>query len=239
MIEITVALHGRIVRTARFDTPRVRIGRTPENDLQLDNPVLSRRHAELERGPGGWLVRDLESTNGLHVNGRPVTERPIRDGDLIAIGKFVLAIQLLPGDQEGVSTAGGRTLTHAGRRGGPGLSEEPEQLGPVLAHLAVRRGPPHGVFLLRRASFGIGRSQACELPLPGVFAPLRLALIVRGLGGFSLLNVSNRADGVFQNGQPVALRSRLENGDRLEFKSVLATFREGAPTDPKTAWDTQ
>ena len=42
------------------------LGRSSEADLQVDGDVVSRRHAQLHRGPSGWFLTDLESANGLH-----------------------------------------------------------------------------------------------------------------------------------------------------------------------------
>jgi hypothetical protein len=45
------------------------IGRDGANDIVIDHPLASRRHARLERDDNGYLVRDLDSTNGTYVNG--------------------------------------------------------------------------------------------------------------------------------------------------------------------------
>ena len=69
------------------------IGRTEGNDLVLNHPSVSRRHAELERTPDGrWLVRDLRSRNGTRVNGEVVNEQALRPGDLVQIGQFTLRL---------------------------------------------------------------------------------------------------------------------------------------------------
>jgi pSer/pThr/pTyr-binding forkhead associated (FHA) protein len=48
------------------------VGRSPENDVVLNSPDVSRRHARLECTHGGVRVTDLNSTNGTRVDGRPV-----------------------------------------------------------------------------------------------------------------------------------------------------------------------
>jgi hypothetical protein len=62
------------------------IGRSRDCDLMLDDPNVSRRHAELRRENGGWLVSDLGSTNGVKVNGRRVNEQQLSPGDEISLG---------------------------------------------------------------------------------------------------------------------------------------------------------
>ncbi len=48
------------------------IGRDGANDLIIDHPLASRRHARFERDEAGFYVRDLNSTNGTYVNGNPI-----------------------------------------------------------------------------------------------------------------------------------------------------------------------
>jgi ABC-type multidrug transport system ATPase subunit/pSer/pThr/pTyr-binding forkhead associated (FHA) protein/ABC-type multidrug transport system permease subunit len=65
----------------------VRIGRNRDNDVVLDDPLVSRHHAELRAAQGGgWVVADLGSFNGTFVNGRRVDESPLKDHDLVGIG---------------------------------------------------------------------------------------------------------------------------------------------------------
>jgi hypothetical protein len=64
------------------------VGRSRDSDVVLTDASVSRRHAEIRQtGEGGWAIIDLNSTNGVKVNGRPVTsETPIEAGDRIEIG---------------------------------------------------------------------------------------------------------------------------------------------------------
>ena len=64
------------------------IGRTPDNDLQLDAKFISRHHAVILVGPASAVIEDLNSTNGVHVNGQRVFRQTLRDGDQIAIGRM-------------------------------------------------------------------------------------------------------------------------------------------------------
>ncbi|MER6378586.1 FHA domain-containing protein [Streptomyces sp. NPDC001250] len=65
----------------------VRIGRAPENDLVVDDLIVSRRHAELRAHPDGtYEIIDLGSHNGTYLNGRPVTRAPVGPGDIVGVG---------------------------------------------------------------------------------------------------------------------------------------------------------
>jgi hypothetical protein len=64
----------------------VEIGRLPECTIALSDPNVSRRHAEIRRHGSDVVVADLQSTNGTRVNGVPVRERVLEDGDEITVG---------------------------------------------------------------------------------------------------------------------------------------------------------
>jgi FhaA, N-terminal domain/FHA domain len=68
------------------DKERVVLGRSRECDIQLADPNVSRRHAELrQEGASFWIV-DLDSTNGLEVNGKRVKRAKLSDGDTFTLG---------------------------------------------------------------------------------------------------------------------------------------------------------
>jgi pSer/pThr/pTyr-binding forkhead associated (FHA) protein len=68
------------------------IGRDPACDIVLNDPKASRRHAVVESGPDGLVVRDTGSANGLAVNGLKTERSPLKDGDVIRIGDVELTV---------------------------------------------------------------------------------------------------------------------------------------------------
>jgi hypothetical protein len=79
-----------------LDGPVAVLGRSRECDCVLNDPNVSRRHAELRRGStGDWQVVDLDSTNGIKVNGRQVETSRLSPGDEVSIGttRFVFDIE--------------------------------------------------------------------------------------------------------------------------------------------------
>jgi len=69
------------------------IGRSPECDLVLPDPNVSRRHAEVRRRGRDVAVLDLGSTNGTQVNGTVVTEKALADGDDVVVGSTRLRFE--------------------------------------------------------------------------------------------------------------------------------------------------
>jgi hypothetical protein len=67
-----------------------RIGRAETADLRIESVQVSREHAEIFERHGMWLVRDLGSTNGTHVNGKQITETLLSDGDILKVAESEL-----------------------------------------------------------------------------------------------------------------------------------------------------
>jgi hypothetical protein len=71
------------------------IGRSRDCDIVLDDSGASRRHAELRPHAEGWALRDLDSTNGVRVNGRATRgAQALRQGDRVEIGSTEIVFEL-------------------------------------------------------------------------------------------------------------------------------------------------
>jgi pSer/pThr/pTyr-binding forkhead associated (FHA) protein len=95
--ELPVEIGVLIVRAgaqagSRFplDEPVTRLGRHPDSEISLDDITVSRRHAEIERTPEGYVVSDAGSLNGTYVNQERIDRMLLRHGDELQIGKFRL-----------------------------------------------------------------------------------------------------------------------------------------------------
>jgi dipeptidyl aminopeptidase/acylaminoacyl peptidase len=82
---------GRIVA---LPNQMVSIGRAPDNDVVVGDPATSGHHGRIETRNGSFWISDLGSTNGTLVNGEPVIEKQLADGDAIAIGQNTMRFTL-------------------------------------------------------------------------------------------------------------------------------------------------
>jgi hypothetical protein len=82
----TRALLERDGKRFVIDRARAVIGRSSRSDFVVDDPNVSRRHAELQRRGTDWHIVDLDSTNGVSVNGKQVRSTRLAPGDEIALG---------------------------------------------------------------------------------------------------------------------------------------------------------
>jgi len=83
---ITYSQNGE-ERTRTLGEETLRIGRHEDNELVLDNPYISRYHVEIFAEGPKHFIRDLGSTSGTFANGERITQRQLRDGDAIRLGR--------------------------------------------------------------------------------------------------------------------------------------------------------
>src|ERR671934_267649 len=76
-----------------LDRRQVLIGRSKDCDIQLPDPNVSRRHAEVRQEGAAYWVVDLDSTNGMEVNGRRQKRAKLRQGDRIVLGSTELVFR--------------------------------------------------------------------------------------------------------------------------------------------------
>jgi len=87
---VWVTTEGRTICEKELKPGRTIIGRTPENDLQIDSKYVSRHHCQLTVTGEGTLLEDLNSTNGIYMQGRRVRRHLLADGDVVQIGRHEL-----------------------------------------------------------------------------------------------------------------------------------------------------
>ncbi len=75
---------------------RLTIGRLPENDIALMDSTVSRNHAEIVLGAEGYVLKDLDSRNGIRVNGKMIKNIKLQDRDVIKIGTSTMRFLFSP-----------------------------------------------------------------------------------------------------------------------------------------------
>jgi pSer/pThr/pTyr-binding forkhead associated (FHA) protein len=89
MPQLIVSVEGVEIKQLRLRRGRTTLGRSPENDIVLENMVVSGHHCEFELGGQAEVyIEDLSSTNGTYIGGKLVKRQRLNDGDVIEIGNF-------------------------------------------------------------------------------------------------------------------------------------------------------
>jgi diguanylate cyclase (GGDEF)-like protein len=90
---VLVVITGNEIGARRKLSSNLIAGRAPDAGLHLSDAGVSWHHARFEDRGGAWAVIDLESTNGVSVNGKRCTEAILRANDRIALGRTVLRFE--------------------------------------------------------------------------------------------------------------------------------------------------
>jgi predicted component of type VI protein secretion system len=91
--QVVLRLRGVELERALLMPGRFVIGRTSDNDMQVDSKYVSRHHAQLVTGLDGCVVEDLNSTNGIYLNGKRVRRHRLAPGDVVKIGIHELVFE--------------------------------------------------------------------------------------------------------------------------------------------------
>jgi type II secretory pathway predicted ATPase ExeA len=105
---ILVGFNGQTIAERELTPGRFIIGRTPDNDLQIDSKYISRHHAQIITSASTSVLEDLNSTNGIYVRAKRVRRRMLNDGDVVQIGQHEIMYfderlsrtRVLPGEGE-------------------------------------------------------------------------------------------------------------------------------------------
>jgi adenylate cyclase len=158
---------------------RVRLGRGGENDIVLADVSVSRNHAEIRRGPDGWTIHDLNSTNGVEVNRVAVRSAPVRLGDHLTIGAFELEVESI----QPVAAAAPVKAASGALPAAPQQTVAPAAEAPVLANATIVRPladltEAFGLQAAAPATEGEGRAVGDAHRLLGFLARLARVLLV-------------------------------------------------------------
>ena len=80
-------------RSHELSRPSAIIGRSKDSDIRVSDPNVSRRHAEIRQDGSSYWIVDLDSTNGVSVNGRAVKRAKLDDEDRITLGSTELVFR--------------------------------------------------------------------------------------------------------------------------------------------------
>lgn len=237
MPKLTLLLGRRTMQVYDFKQPSIVIGRDDGADVLIDNPSVSRRHAEIRLGDEGWTVQDLGSSNGTFIGGTKIQgPQSIGLGDEIGFGKFSIVFGKALGEGEHPITtptvtqpAASRQPTMTGAQGTMHIN--PHEVRELLkesdrkkrAHVLWESGGRRGTHYLADApAVLVGTDDLCDLQVPK--APRHHVLVintdsgcdVRYLGTFGSMTVGGRS----------TKRARLRDGDVVEVGGLKLTFMD-------------
>jgi hypothetical protein len=93
MARLLVKLDGARNQVIELRLGVNRLGRSPQNDFQIEHATISAHHCEIELKEGELLVRDCDSTNGTFVGGSPVKEATLTAGQSFCLGDVEFLVE--------------------------------------------------------------------------------------------------------------------------------------------------
>ena len=94
MLSVLLKLQNTVIKEFKTDQNEIIIGRDPNNDIQIDNIAISRKHARIVKNPNDYIIEDMNSVNGIFIDGKKINKKFLKTNDEIIIGKYSLQIIL-------------------------------------------------------------------------------------------------------------------------------------------------
>jgi pSer/pThr/pTyr-binding forkhead associated (FHA) protein len=225
-----------------LDAPRLVIGRSQSCELRLMDPSVSARHCSLRHEGGRNVIVDEGSINGVMVDGErlpPQTPHPVRDGDVIRVGRVWLELRFATSIGSSVGSSARRTAAFAIDVLAQQLRAQGER---VSANITVVAGPDAGKRLeLDEADheYVIGRSRDADLVLSDELVSRHHAAVARNGGSWHVSDRGSKRGTVLTNGEltsggaPWGHSREVMVGDSVLrlIDPVAETFAELAASD--------
>jgi ABC transport system ATP-binding/permease protein len=194
----------------------ITVGRQDGNTIRLTERNVSRQHARFVRDASGYRIEDLDSYNGVTVNGVRIDKSvELKDGDRVGVGDYVIALRA---EASSTATAVGGSPT----RGNP-VRSTPGFGAPPPARLVMVSAPAPGAeFSMTKPALSIGRLEELDLCISHRSISREHARVTQKSGSFEIEDLRS-ANGVRVNGQPVK-RSPLRSGDIVDLGQVRFRF---------------
>lgn len=232
MAKLVLSLNGNVLNQYFVDKPVITIGRGTDNDIIINDALLSREHARIVSVGEDHIVEDLQSSNGTLVNGSPQTRKILHHRDIIGLGDHSLSYQntRMASDVDLERTM----LIKALPRDGQPAQESPTAT-PAIRN--TKNWPGEGsvkVLAVKAGPHEVG----AEIRLDRVIATFgfpgeQLAVITRRPLGYFLTHVEGRQVPRV-NGQVIADAAHpLNHGDEIEAAGYKLLFQADASATQK------
>jgi len=237
MAKLSLMFENKLMKEVPIGARPVTIGRSPDNDLAVDNLAVSNHHARVYYEGSRLVVEDLDSLNGTFVNDLRVERATLHDGDSIWIGKHHIKVDAtadtaLPFDSGRkaaapkinetmvLDTKVRRDMLQQAAALGERSQFSPGRLKmPTLVVLSGRVDQKE--YVLTNKLTVIGKSPMATVRLRGWFKPKVAAQINQRDDGY-YLGTGSKIPSV--NGAPIQGPVRLNDGDLIEVSGIRMNF---------------
>lgn len=204
MARLIITHQGTVIKEYELSKENVTVGRKPTNDIALDDPTVSGTHASFLHMQHTY-VEDMNSTNGIKLNGKKVNKRQLNHGDIVLIGQheFKFIDDAVQDFEQTVVIA-------------PPVQPVKTEKKPVTASVVIAAGPKEG------------ESIALNKPYTKLGSASQVAVIARRGESYYLMPMTGGAQGESPklNGRQIGAESMLlNNGDLIEVATTQLKFK--------------
>jgi len=237
MAKLSLMFEAKLVKEVPIGNRPVSIGRSPDNDIPIDNLAISNYHARVYYEGSRLVVEDLDSLNGTFVNDLRIERATLHDGDSIWIGKHHIKVDAtadaaIPWDtgRKAAAPKINETMVLDTKARRDMLSQaaamgERSQFSPgrlKMPTLVVLSGKVNQKeYVLTNKLTVIGKSPMATVRLRGWFKPPMAAQINQRDDGY-YLGTGDKVPTI--NGTPIQGPTRLNDGDLIEVCGVRLNF---------------
>ena len=203
MARLIITHQGTVIKEFDLSKEKVTVGRKPSNDIVLDDPTVSGVHAAFLHMQYTY-IEDMNSTNGIKLNGKKVNKRQLNHGDIVQIGQH--EFKFIDDNVQDFES----TVIIA-----PPVQENIEKKKPVKASVVIAEGAKKG------------KEISLNKPYTKLGSASRVAVIARRGERYYLMPMTGGAQGDSPklNGQQIGAESMLlKNGDIIEVASTKLRF---------------
>jgi predicted component of type VI protein secretion system len=250
MAKLVLKFEGQVLKEIPLKKSSFSIGRTPGNDVVIDNLAVSGHHARLSVDQDHYIIEDMNSLNGTFLNNQRIRRSTLKEGDEIMIGKHTLvyredgggaapsvgfkssepAVQSQPGmDVTMVLDTKKRRefLAQATSMATGEISTEAgaakDRLGSLGSLVVLAGKTDQREYILTSKLIVIGKSQLASVRLKGWFAPKSAAVIHHREGRYEIAP-SDKAGVARVNSDLLKAARELREGDIIQIGRVRMQF---------------
>ena len=195
------------------------IGRSRDSDIFLEDITVHRKQASIIRTDGGYTLRDDHGSGDSCVNGQPVTQYNLQNGDQLSFGQTQMTFH---------ANEGTRPFQLPSSRGKElyiGKLLDPQSTAIARLHLNNPQSPIQSIEL--QSGMTIGRSRECDIFVEDLTVSRHHATIEECTPGTYEIVDHKSATGTLVNGRPVK-RHKLQEGDVIQVGNTRFTFNISA-----------
>lgn len=226
---LRVYLNNALLDQFELTGEKLTIGRSRDNDIVLDNPGVSSRHAVVEPRGSTHVLMDNKSTNGTFINNKRIEEQELAFRDEIQIYNFVLKYmpiaRLATNDEiaEVSKTISEHAATVEVTISDINALKKLRKRNKTAYLVQIKNGRQADSYKLSDIYFTIGRSSSSNIRSRGWFAPKTAATLVRQHNAYHLL--PHKRGKVKINGRPAKEESTLTSGDHISVRGTEYVFQ--------------